>query len=127
MENLNQTNKPNVTNQPAGNKTVYRKPPQHLQNKIANAGIPPRPTYKPMPPKPPVAQTQEEKVQVVKPQPTQEVKQQPQSQKPVEGVKKAKKAEKQPLSNQSKGILFGLLGGFFLFGAAICIALMFIL
>ncbi|MBE7073679.1 MAG: hypothetical protein E7379_01105 [Clostridiales bacterium] len=37
------------------------------------------------------------------------------------------KQEREPLSNQSKGILFGLLGGFFLFGSAILLALVFIL
>ena len=34
---------------------------------------------------------------------------------------------REPLSNQSKGILFGLLGGFFLFGAVVFWVLTFII
>ncbi|MBP3345055.1 MAG: hypothetical protein J6K97_02505 [Clostridia bacterium] len=37
-----------------------------------------------------------------------------------------KRTSREPLNDQSKGILFGLLGGFFLLGAVALIVLMFI-
>ena len=47
---------------------------------------------------------------------------------PIAADNKAKnKKVKEPLSNQSKGILFGLLAGFFLFGAIILLVLTFII
>lgn len=41
-------------------------------------------------------------------------------------VKKSNKENKEPLNDQSKGILFGLLSGFFLLAGVVLLVLMFI-